>query len=550
MLFAFVFHAFTNVLLLAYPVFMIHVYERVVPSKSLETLVALFLGLCLAVIANAVFQWVRGVLFIRAATRLDARLADRLLEALLHRTGRGQGDGTTQALRDLDAFRQFATSKGALAAMDAPWGIFFLGVMVAMSPAIGVVAIGCMVVLAAATVVNSTITKRALLSANHSGNSSYHFADTIVRASEAVVGMGMVGAAARRWRRYRDEALHQQTIASQRGALLTSFLGSARLLMQGIIMSVGAIQMINGSIAGGVAMAMMFVFGFAMKPIDQLIGAWEEYHPIKESMRRIDATLASAPAQVSGLQLPRPAGRLTCENVSLLVRGQDKPILRGISFEVEPGTALGLIGLNGSGKTTLARMLVGAMPPTHGTIRLDGADLQSWDREELGKHVGYLPQNIGLLSGTVADNIGRFGSFDDKAIIAAATLAGAHDLILRLPKGYDTEMGEAGFMLSGGQRQLIALARAVVGNPSLVILDEPNSNLDGPGEEALINCVRELKKAGTTVVLITHRPNLVVHLDRAAALRDGVLASFGTTSEIFKQIGRPIIVKKTGTDDA
>jgi ABC-type protease/lipase transport system fused ATPase/permease subunit len=246
--------------------------------------------------------------------------------------------------------------------------------------------------------------------------------------------------------------------------------------------------------------------------------------------------------------LPRPLGVLNVRNLIYIPVGLDQPILKGINLGLDAGESLGLIGLNGSGKTTLARLLVGNLKPTRGDIRLDGAAVWSTDRAANGRHIGYLPQNVSLLSGSVAENIGRFGRFGDDEIVAAAKVAGVHDLILRLPNGYDTEIGEGGHPLSGGQRQLVALARAVAGDPSLVVLDEPNSNLDGPAEEALVACMASLKERKTTLVLITHRPNLVRDLDHAVVLRDGEVVSAGATENVFKRLGRPIVVKSTGTE--
>jgi ABC-type protease/lipase transport system fused ATPase/permease subunit len=312
---------------------------------------------------------------------------------------------------------------------------------------------------------------------------------------------------------------------------------------------VAVVQIINGLIPAGLAFAAVIIFGFAMRPIDQLIAAREDYYLAKEAMGRIDRALTQVPEPEINLHLPRPAGSITCQDVTFVPPGSDRPVLKRISFFLEAGQSLGLVGLNGSGKTTLARILTGSLRPTAGTVRIDGAELNQWSNDEFGEFFGYLPQNVGLLPGTVADNIGRFGKFSDDEIIDAAKRARVHDVILRLPKGYETPLDENA-MFSGGQRQLIALARAVIGQPAIVILDEPNSNLDGPGEEALISCIQDLKERGTTVVLITHRPNLVVHLDHAAVLREGMLVSFGTTQDVFKQLGRPAIVKKVSKADA
>jgi ABC-type protease/lipase transport system fused ATPase/permease subunit len=308
---------------------------------------------------------------------------------------------------------------------------------------------------------------------------------------------------------------------------------------------VGAVQVINGAVPFGVVFACIIVFGFAMKPIDQLISAWEDYHPIKEGMRRIDQALTQGAVPETTLTLPRPDGAITCRDLTFVPPGSDRAVLKRISFYLSAGQSLGLIGLNGSGKTTLARVLTGSLKPSSGFVRIDGAELDQWSNEAFGSFVGYLPQSVSLLPGTVADNIGRFGRFSDEDIIEAAKRARVHDIILRLPKGYETVLDDQS-LLSGGQRQLIALARAIIGDPAIVILDEPNSNLDGPGEEALVACIRDLKERGTTVILITHRPNLVVHLDHAAVLREGMLVSFGPTQDVFKQLGRPTVVKRVG----
>lgn len=542
-LFAFGFNAFLNVLLLAYPIYMIQLFDRVIPAKSWETLVALVIGLTLAVCAKAVFQWVRGVLLVRASARIEHRLADRLFKIVLRQSANSTGPANAQLIRDLDTYRQFATGKGALAAIDIPWGFLFLGVLFAVDPIIGIVATLSLAISAGATILNSLLTKRALLKANVIGNSSYLFSEAATRSADAVVGLGMLNSVVARWRTERNKALQEQMIASGRGVTFSSFMGSSRILMQGALMGVGVIQVINGEVPAGVVFAAVIIFGFAMKPIDQLIAAWEDYYPVKEAMQRIDRALSRADEREVTVQLPRPAGGLICKDVTFVPPGSERAVLKRVTFGLAPGQALGLIGLNGSGKTTLARLLTGAVRPTSGTIRLDGAELDQWSNQQRGEFFGYLPQSVSLLPGTVADNIGRFGAFSNDDVIAAAKRARVHDLILRLPKGYETLLDDRA-MLSGGQRQLIALARAIIGNPSIVILDEPNSNLDGPGEEALISCMRELKERGTTVILITHRPNLVMHLDYAAVLKEGALVSFGPTQDVFKDLGRPTVVRK------
>lgn len=494
------FNVFINILLLAYPIFMIQVFERVLSSRSIETLIVLSTGLIIALIFKAVFQWARGALFVRAAVRLDRLLADRVLTALIERNAGGTSSEGNQALRDLDTFRQFATGKGALAAIDAPWAILFTGVLLVLNLQVGLVALACILLMAVATIANTALTKRAIAESSQYSNSSYGFAESNLRSSEAIVAMGMVGSVVGKWRDLRNPGLDTQVRTSQVGVLFNAVLGSARILVQAVIMVACVIQILSSDAPTGIMFAALIVSGFAMKPIDQLVAAWDDYIPARQALKRIEALLSETPRSRAGTALPKPQGHLTCYNLYYIPPGGEQPILSNVNLAIGPGESLGLIGLNGSGKTTLARMLVGNIKPTRGQLRLDGVELWSASREDIGRHIGYLPQNISILSGTVAENIGRFGKLSDEEIVEAAKAAGVHDLILRLPKGYDTEIGENGHPLSGGQRQLIALARAIAGSPALVILDEPNSNLDGQAEEALVACIAGLKQRGISTL--------------------------------------------------
>jgi PrtD family type I secretion system ABC transporter len=537
------FNILINILLLAFPLFSIQLYDRVLSSRSIETLIALLVGLVIALAFKAVFQWARGALFVRASVRIDRLLGDRVFAALIERNARGHSADGSQALRDLDTFRQFATGKGALAMIDAPWAIVFSGVLLILDFEVGVVALVCTFVMAIATIVNSIVTKRAMAQTGQSTTKSYSFAEQNLRSSEAIVAMGMVDAIVHKWRKLRNPGLDAQVHASQRGVLFNAVLGSARILVQAIVMTAGVIEILYSDAPSGMLFAAIIVSGLAMRPIDQLVAAWEEYVPAKQALERLQTILSETPRSHEGMELPKPQGHLTCYNLFYIPPGSDQPILKNVSLAIKSGESLGLIGLNGSGKTTLARLLVGNLKPTRGQVRLDGADIWSSNRSDMGRHIGYLPQNVSILSGTVAENIGRFGMFTNDQIVEAAKTAGAHDLILKLPKGYDTEIGEGGHPISGGQRQLIGLARAIVGSPSLVILDEPNSNLDGQAEEALVACIAALKARGTSCVLITHRPQLARDLDHAVVLRDGEVVSAGATENVFKRLGRPVVVK-------
>jgi PrtD family type I secretion system ABC transporter len=543
------FNAFINVLLLASPVFMFQVYDRVLTSRSIETLIALTIGLIIALVFKAVFQWARGALFVRAAIRMDRLLADRVLMALIERGAGGTSATGSQALRDLDNFRQFATGKGALAAIDAPWAFLFSGVLLMLDLQVGLVALFCTALMGAATIANSVLTKRALAETSQFTTQSYGFADANLRASEAIVAMGMVGAVINKWRGMRNPALDVQVKTSQMGVLFNAVLASARMLIQAVIMIAGVIEVLYSDAPSGMLFAAIIVSGFAMRPIDQLVAAWDDYVPARQALKRIEALLSEERRSHGGMALPKPQGHLTCFNLFYVPPGREQPILSNVNLAIRPGESLGLIGLNGSGKTTLARLLVGNLKPTRGHIRLDGADLWASSRDDIGRHIGYLPQNISILSGTVAENIGRYGMLSDEEIVTAAKAAGVHDVILRLPKGYDTDIGENGHPLSGGQRQLIALARAIAGSPSLVVLDEPNSNLDGQAEEALVACIAGLKERGISCVLITHRPTLVRDLDHAVILKEGHVASAGATENVFKRLGRPVVIKNASNNE-
>ena len=541
--FATIFNVMVNVLLFAYPIFMFQVYQRVTMYKREETLIVLFIGFALALLFKCVFQWARGMLFVRASLRLDRMLSDQVLTALIDQRSQDKVISGAGALRELDAFRQFATGKGAIAAIDAPWAAVFVGSLLLIDFAVGIAALCCIAVLTLATIANSLITKRVLAESNRCANQSYVFAEANLRCAEAIVGMGMIPAVVRKWRNLRDPALASQKTASEHGVLFSAINFSSRVLMQGVILSVATYQVVHSHAPIGIVFAAVIIFQFAMRPIEQLVTAWEDYVPARAGLKRI-GMLLERPARASGgMNLPRPVGRLLCQGVWFVPPGQEQPILSGISVAIPAGASVGLVGLNGSGKTTFARLLVGALQPSRGTVRLDGADVFASDRENLGRYTGYLPQNVSLFAGSVAENIGRFGLFDESQIIEAAKLARVHDKILALPQGYDTRIGEGGHPLSGGQRQLIGLARAIAGSPAFVVLDEPNSNLDGPGEDALMKCIAHLREKRTTLVLISHRPNLVRDLDKTLVLRNGGIATAGGTGEVFQRLGRPVVVK-------
>ena len=549
-LFAAICTSFINLLLLAYPLFMMQVYGRVLESRSIETLVALGTGMILALSFRALFHWFSGRLLVRASIRIDRLLSDRVLSAMLERNAARPGEVGSQLLRDLDATRQFATGRAATAPMEFPWIGLFLGLLFLVDPPLGVVALCCIVTIALLVVANGLATKRSIRAANRSALISYQFAEANLRSADAILSMGMMPGVLRRWHRARDDALSAQAQASGRAVIFSAILASARVGSQALILGCGAIRVIDADLPLGIPFLGVILFNYSMRPVEVVMGAWEAFQSAKESLRRLSALLAETPERAKSMKLPRPLGRLACRNLVWLPPAGDRAVIKGVSVTVEAGTSVGIFGPTGAGKTTLVRLIVGLLKPSSGSVRLDGAEVSGWDRDELSRHFGYLPQDVGLVAGSVADNIGRFGQFDESAIVDAATRAGAHAMILALERGYDTVIGEGGHALSGGQRQLIGLARAVVGSPSLVVLDEPNSNLDGPGENALLACIQSLKSGRTTLVMVSHRPNLVQRLDQLALLRDGAIVAMGPTPAIMQRIGRPIAVERAADDEA
>jgi PrtD family type I secretion system ABC transporter len=363
-----------------------------------------------------------------------------------------------------------------------------------------------------------------------------------LRNTEVVRAMGMTAGLLKRWGRDRSRMLERQVAASDRAATMQSIIRFLRLSMQSLILGLGAYLVIERLTTAGAMFAASILLGRALQPVEQLVGSWRSLVSARGAFLRVRELLAVHPPSEAGLTLPKPKGQLSVETLSFAAPGTSKPILRGVTFKIEPGEALGIIGQSGAGKSTLARQLVGVQAPSAGAVRLDGSEVSSWIKSSLGQHLGYLPQDIELFADSVAANICRFEQGQDNEVIRAAQMAGVHDMILRLPKGYDTHVGEGGAILSGGYRQRIALARAVYGNPSLVVLDEPSSNLDAEGDAALADCILHLKKRGTTVVMISHRPSTLNVVEKVLILRDGAVEMFGPRNEVLPRLTRPVPV--------
>ncbi|MGY4406902.1 ATP-binding cassette subfamily C protein [Bradyrhizobium sp. USDA 3315] len=530
-----------NLLYLAGPLYMLQVYDRVISSASEITLLMLTLALLLAFMALAGLDAVRARVLTRTSIRLDRKIAPRVMTAIIDHSAK-IGGARSQLLRDFDTFRQFITGSGIHAIFDLPWSPIYIAVIFCLHPFLGAFALGSSVILVLMAFLNEWIVKPPLAESGEAANRNYGFTEMSLRNTEVVRAMGMTGGLLKRWSRDRDRMLERQVAASDRAATMQSMIRFLRLSMQSLILGLGAYLVIERMTTAGAMFAASILLGRALQPIEQIVGSWRGLVSARGAFLRVRELLAANPPRETGLTLPRPEGRISVEALSFAAPGTSKPILRGVTFQIEPGEVLGIIGPSGAGKSTLARHIVGVQAPSAGAVRLDGSDVSSWIRSSLGEHLGYLPQDIELFADTVAANICRFKDGDDKDIILAARMADVHEMILRLVDGYDTQVGEGGAILSGGYRQRIGLARAVYGNPSLVVLDEPSSNLDAEGDAALADCITQLKKRGTTVVIISHRPATIGVVDKILVLREGVAEMFGPRSEILARLTRPVPV--------
>ncbi len=544
------FSILAHVLMFALPIYMINVFTRVLNSQSIETLIVLFIGFAIAIGFKAVFDSIISALSRRMSLRIDRKLSARLAGALF--TIRASGNTITgaQVFRDLEAYRRFLTGSGMPALLDGPWAGLFLAVLWILDPLVGTVALIAAIILSAGEIAKYALTRASLERSNRSSVGTFVSLDLYLQNAEAVVGQGMLQRILSRWMSGHRESLGTHSRFARLSSGLNAALGAGNQLFLGLVIAVAAYQIVMGNAPAAILFAAMILFRFALQPVQRVITAYSEYIPVKQGLERIEEALSAVPAPQEKMQVPRPDGVLTVKGLTYVPPNTRRPILRNINFGVEAGRSLGIVGLSGSGKTTLARLITGCVKPSAGNVRLDGNDVWEWAQTGTRWYIGYLPQSVQLLPGSVADNISHFGEFDEEAVTDAAILAGAHDMILRLPEGYDTVVGAGGFALSGGQRQLIGLARAVAGNPAMVVLDEPNASLDGPGEGALMNCIASLGEAGTTVVMISHRPNLVNQLDKTVLLKEGEMVAFGETEEVYARLGRPVLVKRKDAESA
>lgn len=535
----FVFSAVINLLMLAGPIFMLQVYDRVLSSSSFPTLVTLFVITAVLYGIIGMLELVRSRIISRVGAEIDQRLSDRVFEASLRKSLASQG-AAAPALRELDGFRQFIAGPAPLTFFDAPWTPVYLLVIFLTHWMLGVAAtIGTLILLSLAWASEQS-GREPLMQASRAVTRSLEMAETGQRNAEAITAMGMLSAYRARWQELNEEGLGWQLLAADRLGGLSAITKTMRLLLQSMMLAIAAGLAITGAITPGAIIAATIIFGRALAPVEQIIGHWRGFIKARESYHKLEDVLSYAPPEQPRTMLPRPEGFLDVQNIRVAAPETRNVILNGISFSARPGQMLAIIGPSASGKSTLARAIVGLWPTFGGAVLLDSARLDQRHPEDLGSHIGYLPQSVELFAGTVRQNIARFKrDAKDEAIIEAARQAHAHELILALPQGYETELGTFGSYLSGGQRQRIALARALFGNPPLVVLDEPNSNLDRPGDEALSAAIDGMRQRGQTVVLVSHRVQAISKADLLLYLERGQQRAFGPRNEVMRLFQGP-----------
>jgi PrtD family type I secretion system ABC transporter len=539
LLFVALFSLIINVLMLVGPIYMMQVYDRVLTSGSIPTLIYLAIVAGLLLVCSALLEGTRSRVLVRVGGRIDELLSAELFARLVSE-GPSAGSPKSSSLRDLETLRTFLTGQGLFFFLDAPWTPIFLAVTFILHPLLFIVALIGAVTLFALAVVSEFATRTPLTDAGVKLAGAGRFAADVANNADTVGAMGMMEGLRSRWLAQWRLGLLLQSVASDRAGLLSAVTKFIRPMLQIVLLGVGAALAIQQEISAGAMVAASIVMGRALAPVEGAIGNWRSFVLARDAYGRVRDVLTEPARRSSHLPLPNPEGFLSVESLFGAPPGVEKPTIRDVSFRLDEGEALGIVGASGSGKSTLARFVVGAWRPASGCARLAGVDVAGWKRSELGPHVGYLSQNIELFDGTIAENIARFHVTDAAEIVSAAKRAGVHEMILRMSNGYDTRVGFSGALLSGGQRQRIGLARALYGNPTFVVLDEPNSNLDGQGEEALLSALRDLKERGATVIVISHRLTVLEAVDKILVLRDGTVEQLGLRHDMLGKLTRGI----------
>lgn len=536
------FSFFINILGLTAPLYMMQVYDRVLSSRSITTLLVLTILIAFLYFSAALLESIRSKLLVRAGVKFDEEINEHTFSAVQRATIAQPSAGHVQALRDTDTVREFFTGAGIISLCDLPWVPIYIAVATMLHPWYGILAVGSIVISGALAWANDRLTRDRLNAATKANIAANNKATTTFRNAEVLQAMGMVGNLRKQWAVSRLESLALQALASDRAGVVMAAIKFNRMFVQSLVLGIGAYLAIIREVSPGTIIAASIVVGKCIQPVEIAIGNWKGMVTMRSAYERVQNLLRSLPDLGKRIKLPEPKGDLAVDNVVVRAPGREQLILKGVNFRVPAGHVLGVIGPSAAGKSSLARVLVGVWPPAAGAVRLDGSELDHWDPEQLGQHLGYLPQDVELFAGTIAENISRFGAPEDEKIIMAAQMADVHDMIQRLPQGYNTQIGDAGAALSGGQRQRIGLARALYGMPALIVLDEPNASLDTAGEQALMNTIKRLKEAGRTVVMITHKTNALSHCDLILVLQDGAVQAFGPRDEVMARIVGPRIV--------
>ena len=531
------FSLFINLLMITPAIYMLQVYDRVLSSGSESTLLVITLLLVFLFIAMGLLEWMRSLILVRVSSKLETLLNSRLFTVSFKQALYSGGQNSNgQPLEDLTALRQFMTGNGLFAFFDMPWIPIYMAILFLFHPAIGWLAVATAIILVVFAIFNEKSTSKWLQRANILAMQNRSILGKNLMNAEVVESMGMLGNLKGRWLEQVNKVLFLQSKASTNAGFWVSLSKVFRMTAQSLVLGLGAYLALQQEISPGIMIAGSILLGRALAPIDLLIGTWKGFIAARGQYTRLNELLKKVPQEGEPMQLPDPEGNIRVENILVVPPGGKIPVVKGVNFAVEKGQLIGVIGPSGAGKSTLARALLGVWPIHSGKVRLDGADIAQWDREALGSFIGYLPQDVELFQGTISENIARFGAVDPNKVIAAAMKADVHEFILRLPAGYDTVISGSGGVLSGGERQRIGLARALYGDVRLVVLDEPNSNLDDQGEQALMKALITLKSEQVTVLIISHRPSVLKVVDQIILMKEGVLVDYGTTANVLAKL--------------
>jgi len=533
-----IFTACVNILMLVPSIYMLEVYDRVLVSRNETTLYMLSMMVLGLFALISVLEYLRSMVVIRIGAKMDSFLNNRVYTAAFEQNLSRTGVNAGQALNDLTTIRQFVTGNGMFAFFDAPWFPIYLLVIFIFNFWMGLFALVSIILLVGLAWLNEIVSRKPLAEASSTAIRSSNVATNNLRNAEVIEAMGMLPNMRKRWYAEHVKFLKLQADASQKASKVSSITKFVRISVQSLILGVGALLVIMGDVTSGMMIAGSILLGRALAPVEQIIAVWRQWSSVVSAYGRLQKLLADNPPREAGMELPKPEGNITVEQVTAAPPMVPVAVLKNVSFAINSGDCLGVIGPSGSGKSTLARLLVGVWRAGIGKVRLDGADVYLWNKDELGPHIGYLPQDIELFAGTISENIARFGEVDAEQVVAAAKLAGVNELILRMPEGYDTPIGDGGLGLSGGEKQRIGLARALYGNPAVIVLDEPNSNLDDIGEIALTQAIIRLRQLRKTVILISHRPSIIRETNKLLVLRDGMVAAFGPTDQVLKDLAQ------------